>query len=297
MSVEASPDGTAPIRPGQSPCSAGSATVRAAGGRLASPAHARPAATETRAAAWPGGPGRRSARPWREGDGRRRRGRRPAAPVVVPRPLGPPRGLARAAGAGRGEGRPGLPPGGRRQLPAARRGLAEHARGGPLLRGLPPAADRSRATGRSSRAGRSPSPARSCRPIRYAAADEPRLAPLIVGDRPPAAVAVRRRADPAAAALRSIGASPVRIRGRAGGRLVVGGRLGLRPGAGPGGRRGAGLAAPPRAGRRGDPASRPVRGDRPAATRVRRRTPRTEFVRHGARPMAAIHLRSDRGRD
>lgn len=41
------------------------------------------------------------------------------------------------------------------------------------------------------------------RPIRYAAADQPRLAPLIVGDRPPAP-----DEGPAAAALRSIGASP-----------------------------------------------------------------------------------------
>jgi len=47
------------------------------------------------------------------------------------------------------------------------------------------------------------------RPIRYAAADQPRLAPLIVGDRPPAPVKGAPGEGSDAAALRSIGASPV----------------------------------------------------------------------------------------
>jgi hypothetical protein len=47
------------------------------------------------------------------------------------------------------------------------------------------------------------------RPIRYAAADQPRLAPLIVGDRPPEPVKKIPDEGSAEAALRSIGASPV----------------------------------------------------------------------------------------
>jgi hypothetical protein len=47
------------------------------------------------------------------------------------------------------------------------------------------------------------------RTIRYAGGDQPRLAPWIVGDRPPASVAMAPRAnESAAAALRAIGASP-----------------------------------------------------------------------------------------
>jgi hypothetical protein len=49
------------------------------------------------------------------------------------------------------------------------------------------------------------------RPIRYAAADQPRLAPLVVGDRPPAPLkgASAGAGASTAAALRSIGASPI----------------------------------------------------------------------------------------
>jgi hypothetical protein len=47
------------------------------------------------------------------------------------------------------------------------------------------------------------------RPIRYAAADQPRLAPLVVGDRPPAPVEKTRGGGAAEVAFRSIGASPV----------------------------------------------------------------------------------------
>lgn len=47
------------------------------------------------------------------------------------------------------------------------------------------------------------------RAIRYAGNDQPRLAPWIVGDRPPSSVIVARTVgEPAAAALRAMGASP-----------------------------------------------------------------------------------------
>jgi hypothetical protein len=51
----------------------------------------------------------------------------------------------------------------------------------------------------------------SLRTIRYAAADQPRLAPLIVGDRPPEPVEKTSGEGSAEAALRSIGASPVPV--------------------------------------------------------------------------------------
>ncbi len=48
------------------------------------------------------------------------------------------------------------------------------------------------------------------RTIRYAGSDQPRLAPLIVGDRPPSSAALAPRAnEPAAATFRAIGGSPV----------------------------------------------------------------------------------------
>jgi len=46
------------------------------------------------------------------------------------------------------------------------------------------------------------------RAIRYAGNDQPRLAPWIVGDRPPSSVIVARTVGEPAAALRAIGASP-----------------------------------------------------------------------------------------
>src|SRR5271157_2594221 len=50
---------------------------------------------------------------------------------------------------------------------------------------------------------------RFLRAIRYAGSDQPRLAPWIVGDRPPSSVALTPRAsEPAAAAFQAIGASP-----------------------------------------------------------------------------------------
>ena len=67
-------------------------------------------------------------------------GGRPTGPPVrgrLPRPLGPPRDVSRASRAGRGAGRPPVPAGGLRHLPAARRGLGRLARGRPVLPGLP----------------------------------------------------------------------------------------------------------------------------------------------------------------